>query len=345
MRKYRSPSFSLLLLVAGLSNDWMLPSVVTEVRSFSLTRTVAFACRNKSVPPYSFYQNHKPRSILLIASADTEETNEDIESSTAPDDAVLTENLLPGPTAMRVAELKARLKEWNVKYDDCFDKESLVVRYEEVMNDPSLRTAKTDASAERSDESTLPRDNDDAVLGTEEEEQEEKVDPTELLQELRSMSVKELRTELGERRISRAGLLEKEDLVQALLQARLRPVQFSITGLLQPGTVTDMTGEQLQQEMQQSALSVPPLLVDVYATWCGPCQILAKQLEEAAVEFGSTLRIAKLDSDRHSAVASQLRVQGLPTLILVDGATGREIDRLEGALMKEQLIQWIRSRL
>jgi thiol-disulfide isomerase/thioredoxin len=339
MRKHcrnRSPSLSLLLLAVGLSNDWILPSVVTEVWPFSLP----FGRLGTVVLPYHSYHDH--RSVLLVASADTEEINDDIEGSTAPDDPVLTENVLLDPTTMRVAELKSQLKEWNVKYDDCFDKESLVARYKEVLSNPSLRTAKTDASVVESSESSIPPDIEDPVLAT---DVEEEVDPTKLLRELRSMSVKELRTELGERRISRAGLLEKEDLVQALLQARLRPVQFSLTGLLQPGTVTDVTGEQLQQEMQPSSMSAPPLLVDVYATWCGPCQIMAKQLEEAAIEFGSTLRIAKLDSDRHSTVASQLRVQGLPTLILVDGATGREIDRLEGALMKEQLVQWVRSRL
>jgi thioredoxin-like negative regulator of GroEL len=50
-----------------------------------------------------------------------------------------------------------------------------------------------------------------------------------------------------------------------------------------------------------------------------------------------------MDSDKYAPTAGQLRVQGLPTLILFRG--GEEIDRIEGALMKEQLVQWIESKL
>lgn len=77
----------------------------------------------------------------------------------------------------------------------------------------------------------------------------------------------------------------------------------------------------------------------MYATWCGPCQIMATQLKQVAQELGSSLRVVKMDSDKYSQQASTLRVQGLPTLILFHGSTGQEIHRIEGAMMKDSLIQ------
>ena len=86
------------------------------------------------------------------------------------------------------------------------------------------------------------------------------------------------------------------------------------------------------------------MLVDVYATWCGPCQLLQGQLKDVAAHMQDKLRMVKMDSDKYPTLSSQLRVQGLPTLILFD-RQGQEIDRIEGALMKERLIQWIEMNI
>ena len=159
------------------------------------------------------------------------------------------------------------------------------------------------------------------------------------------MSVKELREELGQRRISRVGLLEKSDLVRAVYDARRVAQSFSVTGLLQPYKVTEVTGDQLHQEIRNEQNSVAtPLLVDVYATWCGPCQLMSKQLVDVAEALGDTIRIVKMDSDQYTEVSSHLRVQGLPTIILFS-PNGTEIKRIEGAMMKDQLIQWIQQQL
>ena len=162
---------------------------------------------------------------------------------------------------------------------------------------------------------------------------------SEVLQEIRGMKVKELREELAKRNLRWAGLLEKEDLVQAVYKARLAAAEFSVTGKLSPGDVADLTGEEVEEEMSKDT----PMLLDVYATWCGPCQMLAPQLKLAAVEWGDKIRVVKMDSDKHHKVASKLHVQGLPTLILFRGR--KEIGRMEGALMKDQLIQWIAREL
>lgn len=82
-----------------------------------------------------------------------------------------------------------------------------------------------------------------------------------------------------------------------------------------------------------------PVLVDFYATWCGPCQMMAKILEQVNSELQGQLKIMKIDTDRYPQIASQHQVRALPTLVLFKG--GRSVDRLEGVLPADQLIDRI----
>jgi thioredoxin len=132
-------------------------------------------------------------------------------------------------------------------------------------------------------------------------------------------------------------MLEKEELIQALLTARESAHNFSPSGALSPGRVADINADQLQLELSKPAST--PLLLDVYATWCGPCQMMSPQLTAAAEELGDSVRVAKIDSDKYPDWASRLRVGGLPTVIVFDGATGKELKRVEGALLKDGLVQ------
>ena len=86
-----------------------------------------------------------------------------------------------------------------------------------------------------------------------------------------------------------------------------------------------MTADELKIEMADPRT---PLLIDVYATWCGPCKLISPMLESLAVKLGERVRIAKLDSDVHSALSTELGVAGLPTLIFMRDAA--EVHRLEG---------------
>lgn len=70
---------------------------------------------------------------------------------------------------------------------------------------------------------------------------------------------------------------------------------------------------------------------------------MAPQLQQAAFEFKNRVRVAKMDSDQYPDVAGQLRVQGLPTLVLF--RDGKEITRIEGALLKEQIVQWVEENM
>ena len=73
-----------------------------------------------------------------------------------------------------------------------------------------------------------------------------------------------------------------------------------------------------------------PVLVDFFATWCQPCQVLAPTLEQLAARHDNTLRILKVDVDKNSAAAANYQVSGVPTLILFK--QGKAVWRQSGAL-------------
>ena len=86
-----------------------------------------------------------------------------------------------------------------------------------------------------------------------------------------------------------------------------------------------------------------PVLVDFYATWCGPCQTMAPILEQLAVQYAGKLRVIKLDVDRNPAVAQQFRVQGIPTLILF--RQGQPVWRQAGVVPLPQLTRAVEGFL
>ncbi len=82
-----------------------------------------------------------------------------------------------------------------------------------------------------------------------------------------------------------------------------------------------------------------PVLVDFFATWCGPCQMLAPILQEVKANLGERISIIKIDVDKNQAVAAQYQVRGVPTMILFQN--GKPLWRQSGVMSKEDIIKVI----
>ncbi|MGL5080442.1 MAG: thioredoxin [Microcoleaceae cyanobacterium] len=80
-----------------------------------------------------------------------------------------------------------------------------------------------------------------------------------------------------------------------------------------------------------------PVLVDFYATWCGPCQMMTPILEQVNQEMKQRLKIVKIDTDKYPTIASQYRIEALPTLVLFK--QGQPVDRIEGVMRSPELIK------
>jgi thioredoxin len=78
-----------------------------------------------------------------------------------------------------------------------------------------------------------------------------------------------------------------------------------------------------------------PVLVDFYAPWCGPCQLMTGILDQVSEEMKDKVQIVKINTDNYPDLASQFRVYALPTLVLFKD--GEPVDRFEGVIEADKL--------
>lgn len=86
-----------------------------------------------------------------------------------------------------------------------------------------------------------------------------------------------------------------------------------------------------------------PVLVDLWAEWCGPCRIVAPAVEQASIDLAGRLKVVKVDVERAPSVSARLGVQGIPTLVVL--RRGEEVARQVGALPADRLAAWLRGVL
>lgn len=96
----------------------------------------------------------------------------------------------------------------------------------------------------------------------------------------------------------------------------------------------------LDKQIKRSAV---PVVVDVWAPWCGPCRMMAPAFEEAARQMEPGVRFLKLNSDNEGPASARLGIRGIPTMILYSG--GREVARQSGAMTAPQIMGWIRQHM
>ena len=90
-------------------------------------------------------------------------------------------------------------------------------------------------------------------------------------------------------------------------------------------------------------LSGVPLLVDFWASWCGPCRVMAPEFEAAAKLLEPRLRLVKVSTEEAEALAAELQIRSIPTLALFRG--GREVARQAGAMRMRDIVAWAEHAL
>jgi thioredoxin 1 len=85
--------------------------------------------------------------------------------------------------------------------------------------------------------------------------------------------------------------------------------------------------------------SEKPVLIDFFATWCGPCKTLAPILKQVKDSLGERITILKIDVDKNQELAAKYQVRGVPTMVLFQN--GKQLWRQSGVLAKEEILKTI----
>jgi thioredoxin 1 len=104
--------------------------------------------------------------------------------------------------------------------------------------------------------------------------------------------------------------------------------------------VVEITDSNFEEQVLKSDL---PVVVDLWAEWCGPCRMVAPIIEELATEYGGQIIVGKLDVDSNPVTPARYGVQGIPTVFLFKD--GEEAGRIVGARPRAQFVALVEENL
>ena len=104
--------------------------------------------------------------------------------------------------------------------------------------------------------------------------------------------------------------------------------------------IVTLTKDNFQQEVMQAT---EPVLVDFWASWCGPCRMLSPIVDQLAEELGGKVKVGKVNVDDEQALAEQFRIMTIPTLMLFKG--GQQVASSVGVKSKADLLDMVNRAL